>query len=193
MMISRLVCATVLIAAFTPSLAQQQVPGSPDQPARVYDYIFPVEFDGAKRLSVRGYDNPGLGYSVGYQKGPIIMTIYIYDLGRKDIPDDPDTDVVIDELRDSVKEAMQVRKNAEVKKAFSLPDAQKVTRLNCVWLTYEGNVDGTVEGNVDGTVCLGTAKSRFIKFRTSAPETPRSLGYSIFFVRSWLPFFWPSS
>jgi hypothetical protein len=190
MMSWRLLCAAVLgvvvgVGVIAEVAAQQQVPVSPDQPARVYDYVFPAEFDRAKRLSVRGYDDPGLGYSVGYQRGPVTMTIYIYDLGRKSIPNNADDPIVVGELTSSIKEAVQVRKNVELKKSFALPDARKVTRLNCAWLSYEGNVEGGV--------CLGAAKSKFIKFRTSAPENPDSLAVGVFFVRSWLPFFWPPS
>jgi hypothetical protein len=185
MTIWRLVGAAALIAAVTPSLAQQQIPVPPDQPARVYDYVFPVEFEGAKRLSVRGYSDPGLGYSAGYQRGAVIMTIYIYDNGQKTIADDPDDAVVKEEFQSSTQEAVQFRKNAEVKKGFALADDGKRRRLNCVWLTYDGNIDGTL--------CLGGAKNKFIKFRTSAPARPDAVAESAAFIRTWMKFFWPST
>jgi hypothetical protein len=179
------VLAALIAAAATPGLAQQQVPVSPDQPARVYDYVFPVEFEGAKRLSVRGYDDPGLGYSVGYQRGDVTMTIYIYDAGQKKISDDPDDAVVKAELQSSMRDAVQFRKSAEVKKGFALVDDNRRRRLNCVWLTYDGNTDGTL--------CLGGAKNKFIKFRTSAPAKPDGLAESAAFIRTWMNFFWPPS
>jgi hypothetical protein len=174
-----------LIAGAAPSLAQQQVPVPPDQPARVYDYVFPVEFEGAKRLSVRGYDDPGLGYSVGYQRGAVTVTIYIYDAGQKAIPDNPDDAVVMAELRSSTIEAMQFRKNAEMKKGFALADDRKLRRLVCVLITDYSNMEGTV--------CVGGAKNKFIKFRTSAPAKPDALAESAAFIRTWMKFFWPPS
>jgi len=187
MMIWRLACVVTLVAAFTPSLAQEQLLVPPDQPVHVYDYSFPAEFGGAKRLSVREFEkaHPGLGYSVGYQHGAVVATIYIYDAGQKGIADDPDDAVVKAELQSSMREAVQFRKNVEVKKGFALVDDSKRRRLNCVWLTYDGNIDGTL--------CLGGAKSKFIKFRTSTPENPNSFAASVAFIRSWLPFFWPST
>jgi hypothetical protein len=185
MTIWRLVGAVALIAAVTPSLAQQKVPVAPDQPARVYDYVFPVEYEGAKRLSVRGYDDPGLGYSVGYQRGDVTTTIYIYDAGQKKISDDPDDAVVKAELQSSMRDAVQFRKSAEVKKGFALVDDSGRRRLNCVWLTYDGNTDGTL--------CLGGAKNKFIKFRASAPARPDAPAESAAFIRTWINLFWPPS
>jgi hypothetical protein len=183
----RLLCAAAfgLLAFVAESLAQQQVPVSPDQPARVYDYVFPVEYEGAKRLSVRGYDDPSLGYSVGYERGGVTATIYIYDAGRKAIPDNPDDAVIMAELRSSTIEAMQFRKNAEMKKGFALVDDQKRRRLVCVLITDYGNSDGTV--------CVGGAKNKFIKFRTTAPAKPDAPAEAVAFIRPWIKFFWPSS
>ncbi len=186
--VSRIAGAVAILSAtlgFAYAQAPMQIPA--DQPARIGAFVFPIEFAGARRTSVREYEksNPGLGHSVGYQLGPITTTIYVYDLGEKTIPDDPDDDRILAELRSSLKEVIQFRKNAEVKKGFSLPDEKMTSRLNCAWLTFDSKMDGTI--------CIGSAKNKFIKFRTSAPETQRSLGESILFVRRWLPFFWPAS
>jgi hypothetical protein len=171
-----------LIAGVVPGLAQQRIPVSPDQPAQVYDYIFPVEFEGAKRLSVHGYDNPGLGYSVGYGRGDLTATIYIYDGGQKSIPDNPDDAVVLAELRASLREAMEFSK-AKLGVTFSLPDQSKVRRMNCAWLTFSA-----VSG---GTLCVGGANGKFVKFRISAPETKDGVRESVLFMLGWIPTFWP--
>jgi hypothetical protein len=185
----RLLCAAAfgLLAFVTESLAQQQVPTPSDQPARINDYVFPAEFEGARRLSVREYEkeHPGLGYSVGYERGGVTATIYIYDAGRKAIPDNPDDAVIMAELRSSTIEAMQFRKNAEMKKGFALVDDQKRRRLVCVLITDYGNSDGTV--------CVGGAKNKFIKFRTTAPAKPDAPAEAVAFIRPWIKFFWPSS
>lgn len=182
MMIWRFVCAVAFIAGVTPSLAQREVPVSPDPPARVYDYVFPMEFDGAKRLSIRGYDDPALGYSVGYQRGAVTATIYIYDSGVKAIPDNPDAAMVMAEFRASIRDVVELRK-ARLHQGFVLPDARKVERLNCAWLTYSADAGGML--------CLGAAKGKFIKFRTSAPETQDGVRESALFVMGWMPIFWP--
>jgi hypothetical protein len=170
-----------LIATATQSVAQQLVPVPPDQPARVYDFVFPIEFKGAKRLSVRSYGDPGLGYSVGYRHGPIVLTIYIYDRGRKSIPNDPDDPIMARELMSSIKGDA----NAEIKDTFAVSDERKVTRMYCVWLRLENNIES-------GT-CLGAAKNKFIKLVASARPDPSAHNIGVFAIRGWLPFFWPPS
>jgi hypothetical protein len=171
-----------LIATATQSVAQQLVPVPPDQPARVYGYVFPVEYEGAKRLSVRRYGDPRLGYSVGYRHGPIALTIYIYDQGRKSIPGDPDDPIIARELMSSIKGDAK----AEIKDAFPVSDERKITRVYCVWLLRH-------ENNIESGICLGAAKNKFIKLVASARPDPDAFNIGVFAIRGWLPFFWPPS
>jgi hypothetical protein len=165
--------------------AQQLLNLPDDQPAHIGGFVFPPEFEGATRLSVRGYANPALGSSVGYQKGKTTTTIYVYDSGVKAIPDDPDHIVIMTEFRAAMDEALRFRQGARVQDGFFVFDDSKQKRLNCAWLHYDGSVGGAV--------CLGGAKNNFIKFRTSAPDGAGSQSESADFIRSWLPAFWPAS
>jgi hypothetical protein len=173
----------VIVAQILNAQAPAEVPVPQDQPAHIGEFLFPPVHEGARRLTVRAYDPPALGHSVGYRKGEVTATIYVYDAGKKAVPDDPDNPVVFSELRSTTVETMGFWKNAEIEKGFSLVDDRKRKRMNCVWFTYAGPAGGVI--------CLGGAKNKFIKFRSSTRRTPSSFRDSAEFAKSWIKVFWP--
>lgn len=54
-------------------------------------------------------NSPGYGVGVGYKKGNIAATIYIYRMGHKFIPDNIDSDVVLSQLNNDIREIISAK------------------------------------------------------------------------------------
>ena len=61
-----------------------------------FGLTFPEKVADAKIGPARDFEtsDPGLGYGVKYEKPGWAIDVFIYDLGRKSIPDDIDSDVL---------------------------------------------------------------------------------------------------
>src|SRR5215468_5314654 len=78
---------TALLALAPTGLAAQQTrgDGGPGDVIRA-GLTFPASLLDLKRISVRDYENPGLGFSIGYQSAAITATVYVYDRSIRNIP-----------------------------------------------------------------------------------------------------------
>src|SRR5262245_50624602 len=57
---------------------------------------------GLDRQKPNVFEDKALGYTVAYLAEGTIITVYVYDLGRKTIPQGPDSDAVKAEMYDSL-------------------------------------------------------------------------------------------
>jgi len=165
-------------------------------PVTFFEFTFPEEIAGAQRVSIRDYESgtPGLGYSAGYRQPNLTGTVYIYDAGKRSIPDDPQAPLVKAELEQSQREIFGLQERGayskvERKGSFTIEDAHGRTRFICTAFAYVAN-DGRP---VDSFACLGVAKSKFLKFRISIGRHDGSQVEAKGFVGAWIDRLWPPS
>jgi hypothetical protein len=191
----RTICAiamTYLAATSGVVLAETSATG----PVTFFDFTFPEEIAGAQRISIRDYETatPGLGYSAGYRQPNLTGTVYIYDAGKRSIPDDPQAPLVKAELEQSQREIFGLQQRGayskvERKGSFTIEDARGRPRFICAAFAYIAN-DGRP---VDSFACLGVANSKFLKFRISIGQHDGSQAEARRFVSAWIDLLWPPS
>jgi hypothetical protein len=186
---------TVLVALAILGLqgpARAQVPAS--EAATFHGLTFPANVAGAERISVRDYekDDPGLGYSAGYRQSGAVTTVYIYDLKKSGIPDDPSAPMIKAEFESAKADMLRALRqagyrNVEPKDLFSFFDAGNRMRLACA---SAGMMRSEEPRALVSSVCVGGWRGKFIKFRStgeqqSQPDVSR-------FMRAWIDLLWPS-
>jgi hypothetical protein len=198
MPILRSIAMLVALLSIVPA-AYAQVPAPPmqvlDEPVTYLGLTFPTEVGGAQRISVRAYepDNPGLGYSAGYRHGEATSTVYIYDNRLPSIPDDLKSAVVRGELEQAkadIGRVPQLNVSIKGKNAFSIQDKSKRERLICQ--AYAMIRQPTAVA-VDSFVCLGVFKGKFLKVRTTMPQTVNAESEVRRFIGLWVDQLWSPS
>jgi hypothetical protein len=83
--------------------------------SRVYEgckIVFPSTLGGLRRINIWEYATKELGFSVGYGSQQMhksaTANVYVYDLGFKDIPDGPDSEILKKHLETCVSEIWQM-------------------------------------------------------------------------------------
>jgi hypothetical protein len=185
----RIVLVTV-VAFVLQSVASAQVPAG--STVTFHGLTFPASIAGAERFSVHDYekDSPGLGYSVGYRSPGATTTVYIYDLRKRGIPDDPSAPVIGAELEAAKADIVAARQRwgylkVELKDEFAISDVRDRPRFRCA-----GYRMTRADGELASYVCVGGWNSYFVKFRmTGEPQSqpdPRP------FMQAWTNLLWPS-
>lgn len=135
---------------------------------------------------------PGLGYGVRYQKPGWTIDVYIYDLGRKSIPDDLDSDALKAQVMQAQGDVFgqQERGNyTDVKVTASriMKDAGGRARFLCEDFTYVRKASG----GVDSYLCLTGWNDKFVKFRLTTARSQRSAAEAQRFMQGWFKVLWP--
>jgi len=183
----------LLLAIAVASQASCARAQAPDEPVIFHGLTFPASIAGAERISVRDYekDHPGLGYSVGYRQPGVVSTVYIYDLKKRGIPDDPSAPAIKAEF-DAAKGDMMVvlqqglYSKVEPKEQFWAADAHNRTRLLCGAATVVRS-DGPDE--LASYLCVGGWNGKFIKFRITGAQLPEASVRR--FLQAWMELLWP--
>ncbi|HJZ53819.1 MAG TPA: hypothetical protein VKE74_02615 [Gemmataceae bacterium] len=89
------VLAGLLLAAASAAPAAQDEPKKLPGPK-----IALPEVDAFEKQPVKVYDEPGLGWSVSYRGSGSVVTFYVYNMDRDEVPDGPDSDAVKAEMLD---------------------------------------------------------------------------------------------
>ena len=135
--------------------------------------------------------DPGLGYSVRYQKPGWGIDIYIYDLGRSSIPSDLGSDALKAQIKQAQGDIFEQQQrgtyaNVKVTRSYVIKDAAGRSRFLCEAFTYaRQNVD------VDSYLCLTGWNDKFIKFRLTAARSSRNAAEALRFMEAWLRVLWP--
>jgi len=177
-------------AAYAQAPAPMQVP---NVPVEYFGVTFPTEVGGAPRISVRDYEseNPGLGYSAGYRHGEATSTIYIYDNRVPSIPDDVKSAALRSQFEQAKADIGRVPQvSIKAKSAFTLHDKSKRDRLICQGYAMTRQQDSRA---FDTFVCLGVFKGKFLKVRTTMPQTANAEAEVRRFVGLWVEQLWNPS
>ena len=154
---------------------------------------FPDSVGGFIRGQVQDYEksHPGFGQSIAYARGPWRADVYVYDLRRSSIPDDPASDAIRQEFEQAKADVFQARQrgawqSAELDRTFTLPE-RGPPRFSCASFTLvsKANVE------VDSTLCVTAARNKFVKFRVTGPV--RGAAEPVQFIEAWAPLLSPGA
>jgi hypothetical protein len=163
------------------------------QQLTVSGLTFPDSVSGFARGPVQDYEktHPGLGQSVAYERGPWRADVYVYDLRRSSIPDDPHSEAIRQQLLQAKLDVYRAQQRgawqkAELYRSFTLPE-HGVQRFSCASFTLVSPVN--VE--VDSTLCVTGSKNKFVKFRVTGPH--RGAAEPMQFIEAFGPLLWPGA
>jgi hypothetical protein len=135
-------------------------------------------------------DHPGAGYRVRYNAEPWAISVFIYDDGVKNIPDQLTSDIVTAQFAKArggiYKRAEQVKGSAEERERFEIHGPDGKPRYICG--TYFV-VDNSLR--IDHTLCLTTWHGKFIRYRLGTLARDGSLATAKRFVAAWTAILWP--
>jgi hypothetical protein len=154
---------------------------------------FPARVGGFGRGSSHEFEKtrPGLGYSVKYSRRPWYADIYIYDLGRRSIPDDPQSALVKAQFEQARGDILAAQKsgryqNVTLVSAYAISDANGRQRFNCGKFTLTRD-----KSENDSYLCVTSWRNKFVKFRISVPAKNGNDRLARSFIESWVAVLWP--
>jgi hypothetical protein len=187
--IALIIAAVSLLAAATHVCLAQ----SPDQAITYHGVEFPAAFADGERFDPRDYEptNPGLGFSAGYRHRGAISTVYVYDLRQTSIPDNIAAAPVVQQFEQAnsdIRRSWPAAGTLASKGVFTVADGRGRPRLKCEG--YDGDRGNGVP--LHTYVCVGAAKGKFFKIRTTMPRQDGSLDEVKRFVGAWVGKLWKS-
>lgn len=133
--------------------------------------------------------NPGLGTALRFS-GPTgwLVDVYIYDLGLKTIPADPESDVIKSQLAQARGDVYELAKrgtyaNVADKGDFSVPETGK-PRFVCLSFSYQRG--DRVDVAVDSFLCLTSWRDKFVKLRMTGPKGSIERSDANAFATAWI-------
>jgi hypothetical protein len=135
---------------------------------------------------------PGWGYGVRYLQDDWAIDIYIYDRGRRSIPDDLASDVLKSELKDAQGEILELQRRGgytkvELLRDYAMSDRRGRSRLLCSDFAYVHEK----AGKVDSFLCLTGWHDKFVKFRLTGARHAGSDDEAKRFLAAWMEILWP--
>lgn len=107
-------------------------------PVTVFGLRFPEEVGGYTLNDSTNFErtNPGLGYSIDYSMPGWKLDVFIYDLKRREIPDDAKSAIVRAEFERSREDVFLAQPRGPyaqvyLRRNFTIDDAGKRTRFQC--------------------------------------------------------------
>jgi len=132
---------------------------------------------------------PGLGYALRFA-GPTgwLVDVYLYDLGLKSIPADPESSVVRDQLAQARGDVSELAKRGTY---ANLTDAGEFTvpasgppRFICSSFSYQRG--DRVDVAVDSFLCLTSWRDKFVKLRMTGSKGTISRADVTTFATAWI-------
>ncbi len=165
------------------------------EPATLMGLTFPARVAGLHIGETHNFEKKtsGLGYSVEYLKPGWKINVYIHDLGKPSIPDDPESDVVRSQLKQAMNDIFSSGRkgtydNVELKHQYTIADSEKRNRLLCSAFQYVLKT----AGDVDSFLCVTSWKGKFVKFRmTTRRSTNAAQDVAKKFLDAWVGVLWP--
>ena len=137
--------------------------------------------------------NPGLGYSIEFQRPGWRIDVYIYDFRMTSIPDDPMSDVIKNQLAQAKGDVFALEKRGNyadvaLKDEYTVSDREGRTRFVCASFNY---VHKAMAATVDSYLCLTSWKNKFFKIRMTARQGDTTRAVAAQFVEAWINVLWP--
>ncbi len=165
-------CAFALTAPF---LAGCDAATEVALPEREVELLFDFpDVPGWKRGPPMLFEEEGAGYAVGYQAPPAHATVYVYDAGLTEIPDDLDAAPVQQEFNNATAGIMMMKRSgvyrsvaegaAETVSLGDAPDAIQALHRRYAIVMRQGE-------EVDSDVYLTVFRDHFVKVRVTRPAS----------------------
>jgi hypothetical protein len=166
------------------------------QELKIFGLTVPERVAGAARGQAEDYEknHPGGGYGVPFLRKGWRINIFLYDLGRSSIPDDPNSEVIKSHMAQTRDDVFALEKqghyaNVVVRGDYVVKDRGGRTRFVCSTFTYFHKDLG---GMVDSYLCLTSWNNKFFKLRVTGLQGTTTRADAERFVRSWIGVLWPS-
>jgi hypothetical protein len=179
------IAGALALAAADAALAQGQVVH--------HGLSFPERVAGFARGRSHDFEktHPGLGYSVKYTGGKWFSDIYIYDMRRTSIPDDPKSAVVRAQFEQAEGDIFAQQKagryqNVSLRSRFAIADAKRRERMACGAFTLTRD-----KNTLDSYLCVTSWRNKFVKFRMSVPVQKTNDARAREFLNAWTRLLWP--
>ena len=154
---------------------------------------FPAQVAGFARGSSHDFEksHPGLGYGVKYARAAFYANIYIYDLSRKSISDDPKSAIVSAQYKQAEGDIFGQKKsgryrNVALRSRYTIRDARQRERMVCGAFTLTRS-----DRTHDSYLCVTSWNNKFVKFRLSAPLHKNNDAQARQFLDAWARLLWP--
>ncbi len=165
------------------------------EPPTLMGLTFPAQVADAKIGGTHNFEKkkPGLGHGVEYLRPGWKINVYIYDLRKPSIPDDPESGVVKTQLKQAMNDIFEAGRrgtydNVELKREYAIADSERRTKLLCSAFLY---VHKTA-GDVDSFLCVTSWQGKFIKFRMTTRRSDAAQDAAKKFLDAWIGILWPA-
>jgi hypothetical protein len=141
---------------------------------------------------------PGMGYGLRFARPDWTIDVFIYDLKKKSIPDDPASAAVQAALEEAKGEIVNTEKRGDyvgltTKGVFTIADIAGRGRFICVEYNYFHKRRAV---DLDSYLCLAGARGEFFQIRMDTVKGKHPANEVRRFVeawaRAWIPVLWPS-
>ncbi|MBM3528580.1 MAG: hypothetical protein FJX62_10840 [Alphaproteobacteria bacterium] len=173
------------ISAMDPAAAQKQIVH--------YGMSFPERVSGFRRSESHDFEKskPGLGYSVRYLRPGWTVDVFVYDLRRASIPDDPKSDAIRAQFEQAQGDIFSTQKSGRyktvsLKELFAVANARRQERLACGAYALTRETD-----HFDSYLCVGGWNNKFVKFRLTAQPRDSNMTMARQFLEAWSRTLWP--
>ena len=175
---------TAVVLAATTALAQEKSKS-------VYGLSIPDRVGSLSYRQTVDFESktPGLGYALRFAGPPgWLVDVYLYDLGLKTIPSDPESDVVREQLAQARGDVFELGKRGTYAKLadkgdFMVPESGK-PRFICLSFSYlRGD---RVDIDVESFLCLTSWHDKFVKLRMTGPKGAIARSDAIAFATAWI-------
>ena len=188
-------CRTALFALVfgAAAIAAATMPAFAVASVTVFGLKAPEELGGFKLNDSMNFERtrPGEGYGLDYSQPGWKLDVFIYDLKRSAIPDDPKSAIVRAEFERSREDVFLAQPRglyAQVylRRNFTIEDAAKRTRFQCA--AFHLTRDGAKPQ--DGFLCVTSWNNKFIKFRMTTLSDRDTETAARQHMAAWVPVLW---
>ena len=135
--------------------------------------------------------NPGLGYAMDYSMSGWKLDVFIYDLKRREIPDDAKSAIVRAEFERSRSDVFLSQPRGPyaqvyLRRNFTIEDTGKRTRFQCA--AFHMTRDGARPQ--DGFLCVTALRNKFVKFRLTTLAAQGTEAEARKHMAEWIPVLW---
>jgi hypothetical protein len=162
-------------------------------PVSVFGLRAPEEISGFTLNDSTNFEKikPGDGYGLDYSQSGWKLDMFIYDLKRAAIPDDPKSAIVRAEFERARADAFLAQPSgiyAQVylRRNFTIDDAARRTRFQCA--AFHLTRDGAKPQ--DGFLCVTAWNNKFVKLRLTTLSDTSSEATARKYVAAWIPVLW---
>jgi hypothetical protein len=162
-------------------------------PVTVFGLKAPEEVGGFTLNDSTNFERskPGDGYGLDYSQPGWKLDVFVYDLKRREIPEDARSAIVRAEFERSREDVFLAAPRglyAQVylRRNFAIEDTAKKTRFQCAafYMTRDGAKPQ------DGFLCVTSWNNKFVKFRLTTLSDKESEATARKHMAAWIPVLW---